>query len=322
MLLVVPLSLAAALLFAVAAAAQQRAARTAAGSAPGPADPARTASRWLPVLRILHRLLRDRLWLLGWVTNLAGFLTQAAALHLGSIAVVQPLLVAQLLFALPLSTVRSRRRPRPWDWAGAGLVCAGLVVLLSVRGAVPPAADARRSYALLAVAAAVVLIGGLLAVARSVHSRPQERAALVAVAAGVCFAMSAVFITLTTDDLIHRGVGATAADWVGYALAGSTLLGLLLEQDAFASGSLPTAVAAMTITNPVVSYLAGVLVFDATPPRTPAALAAVAVAGLLVGVGVVVLAHSPTVHDELGPAGPDLAAAPRPATGDPSVSPG
>ena len=121
---------------------------------------------------------------------------------------------------------------------------------------------------------------------------------LVAVGAGICFAMSAVFITLTTDSLLHRGVAATATDWVGYALAVSTLAGLLLGQDAFAAGSLPTAVAAMTITNPIASYLAGVFAFDVRPPTSPGALAGVAAAGALIAGGVIVLAHSPTVHDE------------------------
>jgi drug/metabolite transporter (DMT)-like permease len=302
-LLVIPLSLLAALLFACAAAFQQRAAhrtaRTAAAARePAMADSARTWTTWLPVLSLLSRLLRDRLWLLGWVTNLAGFLAQAAALHFGSISVVQPLLIAQLLFALPLATRLSHRRLLPRDWFGAAAVCGGLAVLLSVRGAAPDSGEPARTHVLLATSAALVLVVGLVASGQLVRSRPQFRAALVSVAAGVCFCMSAVFITLTTADLINRGVGATATDWPGYALAGSTVLGLLLEQDAFAAGSLPTAVAAMTITNPVASYLAGVLAFNGTAPQTPGALAGVASAGLLVVVGVITLAQSPNVHEE------------------------
>jgi drug/metabolite transporter (DMT)-like permease len=329
-LLVVPLSLLAALLFAAAAAFQQAAAhRTAASAAQSGGDqsgggqsgggqsgggqsgggrsdgvearPGRLVG-WLPVLGFLGPLVTDRIWLAGWVTNLVGFLTQAAALHLGSISVVQPLLVAQLLFALPLSTLRSRRRLLPRDWLGAGTICVGLVVLLSVRGAAPQSGTPSRLHVLLATAAAAVLVVGAVAAARAIGREPQLRAALVSVAAGVCFAMSAVFITLTTADLVHRGVGATAVDWPGYALAGSTALGLLLEQDAFATGSLPTAVAAMTITNPVASYLAGVLAFDTAAPGSPGALAGVAVAALLLVVGVIVLSQSPAVRDEYGPA--------------------
>jgi drug/metabolite transporter (DMT)-like permease len=288
----VPLALLAAFLFATAAALQQRAAHSASSD--------RTSeARWLPVLGLVHKLVRDRVWLLGWVTNLGGFVAQAAALYTGSIAVVQPLLVTQLVFAFPLATMRQSRAPLKRDWVGGGLVCAGLAVLLSVRGAAPSAGDARRSHVLLATLCAVGLIVLLLTAARGVHERPQERAVLVGIGAGICFAMSAVFITLTTDSLVNHGVAHTATDWVGYALAASTLTGLLLGQDAFAAGSLPTAVAATTITNPIASYLAGVFAFDVHPPTSGSALFAVALAGALVAGGVVLLAHSPTVHDQL-----------------------
>ncbi len=315
LLVVIPLSLLAAFMFAASAALQQVAAHRTASRAAAAKEPAMTASArhwttWLPVVTLLHRLVRDRIWLFGWLTNLAGFFVQAAALHFGSISVVQPLLVAQLLFALPLGTMLSHRRMLRRDWLGAASVCAGLIVLLSVRGAAPDSGDPSRPHVLLATAAAIVLVVGLVAAGRRAQEQPQVRAALVSVAAGICFCMSAVFITLTTGDLIHRGVGATATDWPGYALAASTLLGLLLEQDAFAAGSLPTAVAAMTITNPVASYLAGVFVFDGMAPETPGALAGVASAGLLVIVGVIALAQSPNVHDEYAPTD---AAAERPA---------
>jgi hypothetical protein len=304
-LLVVPLSLLAATLFALAAALQQRAAhRTAREWWAGGDDASRSpvqsrVESWLPVLGFLDRLLRHRLWLLGWVTNLAGFLAQAAALHFGSLAVVQPLLVAQLLVALPLSVASTRCGLLRRDWIGAAAICGGLVILLAVRGVVPPAARENRSHVLLGTAAAAVLVALLVAAARRYHDRPQFRAALESVAAGICFAMTAVFIKLTADDLIHRGVPATAVDWPGYALAGSTLLGLLLEQDAFAAGSLATAVAAMTITNPIASYLIGVLAFEVDAPDEPGELAGLASAGLLIVVGVIILSASPTVRGQL-----------------------
>jgi hypothetical protein len=301
MLLVVPLSLVAAFLFAAAAAFQQRAAHLTAraSAANGRTTPASGVRSWLPVLGFLDDLLRHRLWLLGWAANLVGFLIQAAALHLGSIAVVQPLLVAQLLFALPLSVASSRCRLLPRDWIGATSICGGLAILLAVRGVAPPAARATRTHVLLATAAGLGLVVLLVAAGRRYyHAQPQLRAALQSVAAGICFAMTAVFITLTADDLINRGVGETAIDWPGYALAGSTLLGLLLEQDAFAAGSLATAVAAMTITNPIASYALGVLAFEVDAPSDPGALAGLASAGLLIVIGVITLSGSPTVRDQ------------------------
>src|SRR4051794_8044850 len=95
----------AALFFAVSAALQQSAARTAALAAPatGPA-------RWLPALALLRGLARNRWWLAGWAANICGFALHAVALHLGSIGAVQALMTLQLLFALPLARL-SRSLP-------------------------------------------------------------------------------------------------------------------------------------------------------------------------------------------------------------------
>jgi hypothetical protein len=121
---------------------------------------------------------------------------------------------------------------------------------------------------------------------------------LLAIAAGVCFAGNAVLTKLTTDDLFGPGILHTALDWPGYTLAVATASGLLIEQAAFAHGSLPWAVAAMSITNPVVSYLAGIFGFHVTMPHTPGALAAVSVTAVLIGIGISGLAHSPLTRSE------------------------
>jgi hypothetical protein len=139
---------------------------------------------------------------------------------------------------------------------------------------------------------------GMLVLA-SAGRPPLVHASMIAVAAGLCFAVSAAMIKLTTEDLLRHGVAATARDWPGYTLAASTWTGLVLEQGAFAAGSLPSAVAAMTITNPVASYLLGVLAFGAVPPTGWGPLSALAGAGLLIFAGAVGLAHSPIVRREI-----------------------
>ena len=295
MLLAVGFALIAAFLFAGSASIQQVAAKQTVTELPRPprSEPLRRSSVLLGLWRLLGLLVRRPLWLIGWSTNLIGFGVQALALHFGSVALVQPVLVTQLLFAIPLAAAWQRRRPKRRDWAAALLICAGLVVFLSVRGVVPAEGEADRIrliWACLAAAAGVaaVLIG-CVRVSRLV------RAMLLAVAAGLCFAVSAAMIKLTTEDLLYAGVAATARDWPGYALAVATLGGLLLEQGAFAGGSLPSAVAAMSITNPVASYLIGVLAFGVAFPHGAPALAGLAGAATLIGIGAVGLAHSPLV---------------------------
>jgi drug/metabolite transporter (DMT)-like permease len=289
-LVAVAAALAAACLFAGAAVLQQLASRRTVAREPD------RLTGYLPVVRVVTKLLHEPLWLLGWGVNLLGFLVQAGALHLGSVALVQPVLTTQLLFALSFTALVTHRSPSGRDWLAVAALCAGVVVFLSVRGAAPLGDGGSRGSVLgvLTVAAVAVLATVVLARGRE----PVAHAAVLGVGAGICFAVSAVLMTLTTADLLERGVAATATDWPGYALAVSTALGLLLGQQAYAVGSLPVAVAAMAVTNPVVSYVLGILAFDVAVPGGWGAGAAVLASGLLLAAGATGLASSPTItHD-------------------------
>ena len=114
------------------------------------------APRWLPVFGVIRPLLRDPRWLAGVVVNVLGFAAQALALHIGSIAVVQAVLVLQLLFALLISASRRSLRPSARDWTGAAAVCAGIATLVALRGGVGQQVPARDEFGgyLLAIAAA------------------------------------------------------------------------------------------------------------------------------------------------------------------------
>ncbi|RNI19629.1 DMT family transporter [Flexivirga caeni] len=287
--LVLALACAAAFAFALSAMLEQRAAAQSSA-----AHPLGTAHGFAAFIRAL---VRRKLWLTGFVINNVGFLLQAAALHFGSVALVQPVMVSQVLFTLLLTGLGGRLQPSARDWLYVLCICAGLIVLLSVSGAAPLHGSADRGqviWVLLAMAAAVVLLVG------SARGQSDARIAslLLAIAAGMCFAGNAVLTKLTTEDLFGHGVLHTALDWPGYSLAVVTASGLLIEQAAFAHGSLPWAVAAMSITNPVISYLAGIFGFHVTAPHTPGALAAVSVTAVLVGVGISGLAHSPLTRSK------------------------
>lgn len=293
MYLAVALGLLAGFLFAASASLQQHVARRTA-TATNTVDELSGKSILRPLVALIRKLVRHPLWLAGWFTNLFGFVVQAAALHEGSVALVQPLLVTQLLFAMPLSTAWARRWPTFVEWLGVVLISGGVATFVLVRAVAPAGGEANRGRVILAGLCAAALVGLLVWAAAG---RTQLlHATLVSVGAGLCFAMSAVLMKLTTDDLLHRGVLATALDWPGYSLAVSTLTGLVLEQGAFATGSLSAAVAAMTITNPLASYLLGVLAFRVRPPSSPGALAALAGSGALLIVGVAALSRSPTVR--------------------------
>lgn len=288
--LVLLLALLAAFGFALSAFLQQRASRHLAGR------PAQAlARRGLPgALRLLARLVRSAEWFFGWFVNLLAFFVQAAALQLGSVVAVQPLMTTQVLFAMQLSSWDARRWPSWVDWLSGLAICGGVALLMTVDGAAPLTGTADRHMVLLVTGVASGTVA-VLVIASRFRPTPALAAILLACAAGVCFALTAMFIKLTAADLLDRGVIATARDWVGYALAGSTGVGLALGQLSHAAGPLPWSVSAMNIVNPPASYVMGMLAFDARLPTSPWALAGLAGAGALLVLGVIGLVHSPSL---------------------------
>ncbi len=240
-------------------------------------------------MRLLGRLVRNRTWLVGWITNLCGVGTQAAALKVGSVAAVQPLMASQLLFVLTLASGEQRRWPSARDWLSALAVCAGLVLLLTADASSLTGAPHRHR-----VLMATVCMVGLIVILRQLsrHTFPWLAGPLVGVAAGLCHALNAVYLKLTVEDVYHGGAAATLFDWPVYALAVTAVSGMLLVQIAFASGPLPPAVAAMSVTNPVASFVLGILAFDAPAPRDLGVLSAIVASGVLIAVGIVGLANA------------------------------
>ena len=94
-------------------------------------------------LDLFTRLLRDRQWWLGSLVAAAGFALQAAALGLGSVLLVQALLVTSLLFALPINARATHRRVTRWEWMWAALLAASVVVIVTVGN--PTAGHSRAS---------------------------------------------------------------------------------------------------------------------------------------------------------------------------------
>lgn len=294
MLIVVALSLVAAFLFACSAVLQQHAATRQDG--PGSSALARA----VPGVGLLLALVRDPWWLAGWGTNVCGFVVEASALYLGSVSIVQPLVVTQLLFALSLGTRRSGRGMPAGAWCSAGAVCAGLAVLLVVHGRPPvdERLDDRRLLAMIVVLVAAA--AALLATSASLGRRLAARAGLLGVASGFCFALTAVLLKRSAGLLVDAGPAALLRGWYLYALVTSMLCGMATGQTAFATGPFAAAITGMNITNPVVSYVLAVLVYGVPAPTGAPRLAGVALAGVLVAIGVAGLARGIPPSHHLG----------------------
>ena len=238
---VVLLALLAALLFATSNVLEQRTASAA------------PEERWLRP-GLLAYLARQRVWLLGIAADVGGFICQAAALSVGLLVVVQPILATALLFSLAIDTATSKRRLRPSDWLAAALLAAALGVFLSESS--PGSGSARAPFSEWVVPLVCVTAVVLLAIAGARRATGSIRASLLAFAAGTMFGFTAA-LTKAFVHLLGQGPGAVFTNWEPYALAVFTLSGLLVLQSAFQAGDLIASVPLLETLEPVVASVLG-----------------------------------------------------------------
>ena len=283
------LAIAAAALFGLGAAVQQRVAAHA---------PDKTVLR--PAL--LWHLARQPFWLVGVGTALVGNVFAGIALGIGGVALVQPLLVTRLIFALPVAARWNRRRLRRREWLGVIAVVGGLAGFLVAGRPSAGTHTAGNSLRWLITAAAVgVVTFALVVLARRL--RPRTEAPVLGAGAGMLFALQSGLMSIAVATLATGGVDAMLAAWPVYAVIGTAVVGTLIAQSAYKLAPLPASYPPLATTEPLAGIAVGVALLGGTLQLQSGAVA-IQVAGLVVmTVGVYVLAASPLVtgaHHESG----------------------
>jgi drug/metabolite transporter (DMT)-like permease len=253
--------------------------------------------------RLLLTLVRRPLWLCGIGAMVAGQLLGAAALGLGSLIIVEPLLATNVLFALPLTALWSRRRLGLRDLAGCALLIGGLALLLA--GGSPHEWNGREQVAATDWILALAAVSGVVALLVTVAKRGDlgEEATLLASAAGLLFGLQDV---LTQRSIVQAesSLPGLLTSWHPYALVTIAVAGLVLEQSAFEIAPLAASLPAMTLAEPVCGIGLGMGLLGEALRTNPAALFT-GLTGLVATVcGVWLITRSPIVTEPLGRAEP------------------
>lgn len=250
-----------------------------------------------PELSMSPRLILDLLhrpaWLAGFATVIASFILDAAALSMGRLSAVQPILVLELPMTLIAgSRVFGARLPRR-DW-GAVLILtggvAGLLVSLDPRAGKGGPIGAGTWI----VATAVTLGAVATCVVVGVRSRSGRRAAFLGLASGISFGLTAAYMKSATGAIPAGAVGVLTS-WSTYAMALSGLTAMFLMQNALQAGRLIAAQPGITLADPGVSILWGIVVFAEKVDGGAMVVAQVAAAAAL-AVGTVLLTRSPLLE--------------------------
>jgi len=252
--------------------------------------------------RLLVELARHRIWVAGIVAMLVGDGLQAAALASGSLAVVEPILTASLLFALPISAAWRRERLSRVEWAGAVMVSAGLGLVLGIGTPTTGNAD-MGGYEWLMVGLTSWGLALLLVAAGLRTPWPSYRAALVGAGAGVLFGLQDA---LTRYCLHWLGKDFThlVLSWQPYILLVTAVYGLTLAQSAYEAGSLSAALPPMAVGEPIIGMLIGLIALNERLDTSAVSLAFEVFGAVVMVWGAWLLARSPLV---IGSRHPDRA---------------
>ncbi len=118
------------------------------------------------------------------------------------------------------------------------------------------------------------------------------KAAVYGTVAGILFGLSSS-LTKPTLNYLHESVGTMLSHWECYALAVAGVLGFVLQQVSLGTGRLAPSVATVSVANPIVGILVGILLLDErlSRPGWHILLAVVGLALALVGAVVISLAR-------------------------------
>ena len=235
--------------------------------------------------RLLPRLARQPLWLIGGVLELGAVALQLCALRWAAVGLVQPLLVLGLPIGVLLAAALKGQAVPVGEWAGL-LLCASGVAAVAVLLPENHAASARASEHALAWMLALIAVAVVAAVAA------RRSTVTAAAGAGLSAGVGAAALALCGAELSHLGDLLTS--WPPYVAAAGGLLALQLGQAAFQDDRLGAPLATITLVEPITAVavsanLLGEPLAGGVATRLAAALAVlVSVVGVLL-----VLRHRP-----------------------------
>ena len=299
----------------------------------------RTANRDIPQnenlsWRLIRSLLHKPVWFGGILAVTVGFLLQASALGAGELSIVEPILVLELPLTLILAS-RVFGSAMGWrEWASTLAMTAGLAGLLYFLAPTPGASDQVKPYVwLIGSGVNLAVVGALVAWGRQGPAGRSGRggrgggkgssshqAAVFGVAAGSAFGLTAALMKGMTTRY-SAGFGALFTSWQIYAMVATGMLGIFLVQSALNAGRLIAAQPGLTLSDPIVSILWGVLAFHEKVRGGTLPLLFAALSTVLMAAAVVALARSPVLSDDHQQAIGDQRDRPRPGGRPGSESP-
>jgi hypothetical protein len=277
-LLAIVLALGCAATFAVSTSVQHQAAGNAPESANG-------------LFQLLAHLIRRPLWLLGQFLATCAFVLHALALHAGALALVQPLVVSGIVWAVPARAAMNRRMPSLGEVRAVVVTTVGLAVFL-VASHPSSGRPADRGWSSGALALGVVVVAVTASVvAERIHDFPRQRAFFLGVTAGALFGLVAGLLKMSLQAFADGGLHLVVTTWPAWALLAAGAGGVLTNQRAYRVAELSASMPVLNIVNVLTALTFGLTVFHEIPRHSPLLLVVEVLALVAVSAGLWLLVH-------------------------------
>jgi hypothetical protein len=197
------------------------------------------------------------------------------------------------------------RRVRAHDWLSALGMVIGLGVFLAIAKPAGGHTQATGSTWVLAALSTLVFAGVATSFAYlpgTNGARPSSarQAALLGIAAAIGFGFVAA-VTKELSSHLSQGPIGVFSNWSPYVLIVSGGVAMFVAANAFRVGSLAAVQPGLTIADPIVASVLGVVLFREKVDLSAAALAGESFALIVIAVSVIFLSQSPLVQEDALP---------------------
>ncbi len=246
-------------------------------------------------LKFVLEILRKRLFLFGFVLQVAAFLAQATALKNGPLIVVEPLLTSDLIFLLLLIRWQAGIVMKSREWISVAAIIVGLSGLFYVlhpqRGTL--------NYSLESWMILISVMGTLIittaVIIRQLKSQT-ARAILAGIAAASAYALNASLTKLVLNIFTQTGFLSIFTSWALYAFLVSGIVSIYLMINAYGSGPLAITQPIMEVFEPAIAVIIGVTIFSESFSTSKFALVVGMFCVMTLIAGIVSLASSPKIN--------------------------
>lgn len=248
----------------------------------------------LLTFRLLVALMHRRLWWAGIGAMIVGDLLAGLALQLGSVALVEPLLSTNLLFALAFAATLAGRRPSAHEIGGAVLLSAALGVFIAVGD--PHSSPAPRPNNLVIVIAVSAVVGAVVCLIGVARRRGLAgESALLATAAGLLYGLQDASTRASLELVDDNGLTAIVfSPWL-YIVVGSAVIAILLSQSAFKAARLDYSLPPIAAAEPIAGIALGVGLLGDVVSVSVVGIVVDALCLVAMVVGVALIAQSPNL---------------------------